>query len=322
MNSTNLVDINQTFESMEETIVFLYGSDRLREQCISEFSVCKATVNDWALVFGHDLKGGLASIVPCSGWKTKGYIAQLNQSQLRSIQEYEGIKLSDGIYEMIEVPVTFVRDAVENSQKAKVFVLSREVILRSIQNYCPPHPSYLQAVWENISDHWNLSAEGFPICRVAEIGSDGHFSLAVVDTWRPAAAAEDATNCIVPTQPNSGAAVSESLSDVARIDPSPGRVFVATYGTLRRGMRNYHVNSQGGGVLFCAGRTAGSFCLYSCRGADFPCLSLRAGAPHAHPVVVDVFEVLPPPFPPPPCPQQPSPTSRVSSIEFRKPLSL
>ena len=53
MNSTNLVDINQTFESMEETIVFLYGSDRLREQCISEFFVCKAIINDWALVFGH-----------------------------------------------------------------------------------------------------------------------------------------------------------------------------------------------------------------------------------------------------------------------------
>jgi gamma-glutamylcyclotransferase (GGCT)/AIG2-like uncharacterized protein YtfP len=76
------------------------------------------------------------------------------------------------------------------------------------------------------------------------------------------------------------------------ITPALGHVFIATYGSLRRGMSNYHVNAQGGGKLFCSGRTKEKFCLFRCGTSSYPCLSLRRSEPHAHTIVVDVFEVL------------------------------
>jgi gamma-glutamylcyclotransferase (GGCT)/AIG2-like uncharacterized protein YtfP len=281
----------------EMIYVFLYGGDRLEKHFRSDISLCKAVVHDWALVFGNHLNSGIASIVPFPGRDATGCVARLSESQFESIQEYEGIKLIEGVYESIDVPATIVGDQVHHyseNMPTKAFVLSRTALVESIHNYVPPHPSYLKAIWWNLSAHWDLSGQDIQICRVASLGAGGAVSLTTVDAWRPLPTETSTETCapeIAKPTPHLDEAGVLAPPTAARIFPPQGRVFVATYGTLRRGMPNYHVNVQGGGVLFCAGRTADAFSLYRCRGADFPCLSLRGAAPHSHPVAVDVFEV-------------------------------
>lgn len=69
-----------------------------------------------------------------------------------------------------------------------------------------------------------------------------------------------------------------------------GSTFVATYGSLRRGMQNFPVNANGGGVFLAKGKTAENFDLYRYGGLYFPSVSLKHNSSEK-PVVVDVFEV-------------------------------
>lgn len=71
--------------------------------------------------------------------------------------------------------------------------------------------------------------------------------------------------------------------------PKEGHVFIATYGSLRRGMQNFRVNQNGGGVFVGMGKTVQNFDLYRYGGSYFPSVNLtesKSGVP----VVVDVFE--------------------------------
>ena len=74
------------------------------------------------------------------------------------------------------------------------------------------------------------------------------------------------------------------------ITNNSGCVFVATYGSLRRNMHNFHVNNRGGGQYFGTGQTREHYNLYRYGGAYFPSVSLKHDN-HGSPVVVDVFEV-------------------------------
>lgn len=67
------------------------------------------------------------------------------------------------------------------------------------------------------------------------------------------------------------------------------RVFVATYGSLRRGMQNERVNERAGGKFFGHGKTVENFDLFRFGGAYFPSVSLEH-SDSGKPVVVDVFE--------------------------------
>ncbi|MGL5581380.1 MAG: gamma-glutamylcyclotransferase family protein [Cetobacterium sp.] len=79
------------------------------------------------------------------------------------------------------------------------------------------------------------------------------------------------------------------MSERKEITNNAGKVFVATYGSLRRGMHNFGVNQRGGGEYFGTGQTRENFNLYRYGGAYFPSVSLKHDS-HGVPVVVDVFE--------------------------------
>ena len=213
-------------------------------------------------------------------FNVKGIIITLSEVQWSAIQSYEGYDLSDGIYESVKVDASVFRDGMQTTCKARAFVLSRSALLDSILNYVPPHPTYLEEIWSNLSACWDLSEQSIDIHRLAGYDHIGSAELVRMDSWQPLA---------INSVDAKGKDVDVSLA--ARIYPNPGHVFIATYGTLRRGMHNHHVNAQGGGRFFCTGRTARSYSLYRYRGADFPCLSLCHAAAHVHPIVVDVFEV-------------------------------
>lgn len=77
---------------------------------------------------------------------------------------------------------------------------------------------------------------------------------------------------------------------MSQIQPKEGHVFIATYGSLRRNMENYGVNSRGNGVFVGHGRTTENYDLYRYQGrAYFPSISLVHNESNC-PVVVDVFE--------------------------------
>jgi gamma-glutamylcyclotransferase (GGCT)/AIG2-like uncharacterized protein YtfP len=99
-------------------------------------------------------------------------------------------------------------------------------------------------------------------------------------------------NCSADVSDKSDAKYKAASDPPTAINPALGHVFIATYGSLRRGMSNYHVNALGDGKLFCSGRTREKYSLFRCGTSDYPCLSLRSCHPHAHTIVVDVFEVL------------------------------
>lgn len=67
------------------------------------------------------------------------------------------------------------------------------------------------------------------------------------------------------------------------------KVFVATYGSLRRNMQNFRVNERAGGSFYGHGATVKDFDLFRYGGAYFPSVSL-AHSESGKPVVVDVFE--------------------------------
>lgn len=67
------------------------------------------------------------------------------------------------------------------------------------------------------------------------------------------------------------------------------KVYVATYGSLRQRMQNYHVNELANATLVGTGTTHRNIDLYRYRGAYFPSVSLKHDA-NGLPVVVDVFE--------------------------------
>ncbi|UIW10527.1 gamma-glutamyl cyclotransferase [Aeromonas phage BUCT695] len=73
------------------------------------------------------------------------------------------------------------------------------------------------------------------------------------------------------------------------ITPKEDHVFIATYGSLRRGMSNYTVNQRGGGIWVGRGKTVDDINLYRYHGCYFPSISL-AHSSHGSKVVVDVFE--------------------------------
>lgn len=81
------------------------------------------------------------------------------------------------------------------------------------------------------------------------------------------------------------------MTDVVKnvIFPSEGKTFIATYGSLRRGMQNFRVNSSGGGEFVGLGKTVDNYDLYRYGGAYFPSVNL-AESKSGQPVVVDVFE--------------------------------
>lgn len=74
-----------------------------------------------------------------------------------------------------------------------------------------------------------------------------------------------------------------------KIKAAEGNVFIATYGSLRRGMQNFRVNQSGGGVFVGLGETVDHFDLYRYGSSYFPSVSLQHSESEA-PVVVDVFE--------------------------------
>lgn len=85
-------------------------------------------------------------------------------------------------------------------------------------------------------------------------------------------------------QPKTGQVMSKNL-----VIPSDGKVFIATYGSLRRNMQNFHVNARGGGEFVSKGVTVDQFDLYRYGGSYFPSVNLKANKSGKQ-VVVDVFE--------------------------------
>lgn len=84
----------------------------------------------------------------------------------------------------------------------------------------------------------------------------------------------------------------KKMTDVVKnvIFPSEGKTFIATYGSLRRGMQNFRVNAGGGGEFVGLGKTVENYDLYRYgSGAYFPSVNLTASKSGC-PVVVDVFE--------------------------------
>lgn len=71
------------------------------------------------------------------------------------------------------------------------------------------------------------------------------------------------------------------------LTPSAGNTFVATYGSLRRGMHNTRVNQMAGGVLVGLGRTDDNINLYDL--GSFPSVSLTHDS-QGSTVVVEVYE--------------------------------
>lgn len=67
------------------------------------------------------------------------------------------------------------------------------------------------------------------------------------------------------------------------------KVYVATYGSLRRAMQNYRVNERAGGKFVGKGSTADNVDLFRFGGSYFPSVSL-VHSESGKPVVVDVFE--------------------------------
>lgn len=76
---------------------------------------------------------------------------------------------------------------------------------------------------------------------------------------------------------------------VDKVLPAEGNVFIATYGSLRRGQGNFGVNARGGGVFFGQGKTEDNYNLYRYHGCYFPSVSLAHNS-HGVPVVVEIFE--------------------------------
>lgn len=75
---------------------------------------------------------------------------------------------------------------------------------------------------------------------------------------------------------------------MSQIKPSEGHVFIATYGSLRRDMENFRVNSSGGGKFVGKGQTVNNYDLFRFGGGYFPSVSLKHSESDK-PVVVDVF---------------------------------
>lgn len=71
------------------------------------------------------------------------------------------------------------------------------------------------------------------------------------------------------------------------LTPAEGKVFIATYGSLRRGMHNYRVNVMGNGQLVGMGETDENYNLYDL--GSFPSVSLAHNS-HDMSVVVEVYE--------------------------------
>lgn len=67
------------------------------------------------------------------------------------------------------------------------------------------------------------------------------------------------------------------------------RVLVATYGSLRTGQANFHVNDRAGGKSIGEGWTDEKYNLYRYNGAYFPSVSLEHNS-HDSKVRVEVFE--------------------------------
>lgn len=74
-----------------------------------------------------------------------------------------------------------------------------------------------------------------------------------------------------------------------KVMPKEGHVFIATYGSLRKGQGNYGVNARGGGVSIGEGKTKDNHNLYRYHGCYFPSVSLKHNSAGV-PVVVEVFE--------------------------------
>lgn len=72
--------------------------------------------------------------------------------------------------------------------------------------------------------------------------------------------------------------------------PAEGNTFIATYGSLRRGMQNFRVNAAGGGEYVGTGTTKDKCTIYRYSGCYFPSVSLKPEEHEATHVVVDVFE--------------------------------
>lgn len=70
---------------------------------------------------------------------------------------------------------------------------------------------------------------------------------------------------------------------------APGNTFIATYGSLRRGMQNFRVNANGNGVYVGTGKSDDNINLYRYGGSYFPSISLKHDS-NGTPVVLDVFE--------------------------------
>lgn len=85
-------------------------------------------------------------------------------------------------------------------------------------------------------------------------------------------------------KPQTGQKMSKKLAM-----PSEGNVFIATYGSLRRGMQNFRVNERGNGVFVSRGQTVDQYDLYRYGGSYFPSVNLKANKSGLS-VVVDVFE--------------------------------
>lgn len=77
------------------------------------------------------------------------------------------------------------------------------------------------------------------------------------------------------------------MSELAQ--PSEGKTFIATYGSLRTGQSNFRVNERGGGVSIGLGKTKDKYDLFRYHGCYFPSISLKHSA-NEIPVVVEVFE--------------------------------
>lgn len=77
------------------------------------------------------------------------------------------------------------------------------------------------------------------------------------------------------------------MSDL--MQPQDGKTFIATYGSLRRGMQNFRVNANGNGEYVGTGKTLDNINLYRYSGCYFPSVSLKHDS-NGKQVVVDVFE--------------------------------
>ena len=80
-----------------------------------------------------------------------------------------------------------------------------------------------------------------------------------------------------------------AVETILNTELEDGFCYIATYGSLRRGMGNFRVNAYGDGEFFSQGKTVDNFNLYNYCEDCYPSLSLAHNYANTR-VVVDVFK--------------------------------